>query len=129
MTIESALRSALTDALLADTGLCAVLGGARVYDEIAGIPPHVEYPYIRIGDVTSDDDQHWLVLHGFSRDSHRQAHILTGALLQALDDMPLKLDGYQPVKMRFAVADIHRETDGRTYHALVRFVAVTEEVK
>jgi len=28
--------------------------------------------------------------------------------------------------LRFTVADIRRESDGRTYHALVRFRAVTE---
>ena len=30
------------------------------------------------------------------------------------------------VDFRFAVADVRREADGRTYHALVRFRAVTE---
>ena len=30
------------------------------------------------------------------------------------------------VNMRFAVADVRREADGRTYHALIRFRAVTE---
>jgi hypothetical protein len=28
--------------------------------------------------------------------------------------------------LRFAVADVRREADGRTYHALVRFRAMTE---
>jgi len=30
------------------------------------------------------------------------------------------------VNLRFAVADVRREADGRTYHALVRFRAMTE---
>jgi hypothetical protein len=46
--------------------------------------------------------------------------------LQALDDAPLTLAGYCLVNFRFAVADIRRESDGRTYHAQVRFRAVTE---
>jgi len=46
--------------------------------------------------------------------------------LQALDDAPLALAGQRLVNLRFAVADVRREADGRTYHALVRFRAVTE---
>jgi hypothetical protein len=46
--------------------------------------------------------------------------------LQALDDAPLAPDGHTLVNLRFSVADIRREADGRTYHALVRFRAVTE---
>ncbi|MBB5046533.1 glutathionyl-hydroquinone reductase [Rhodopseudomonas rhenobacensis] len=30
------------------------------------------------------------------------------------------------VHLRFVLADIRREADGRSYHALVRFRAVTE---
>ena len=35
-------------------------------------------------------------------------------------------DGHRLVNLRFSIADIRREADGRTYHALVRFRAVTE---
>jgi len=45
---------------------------------------------------------------------------------QALDDAPLVLTGHTLVNCRFSVADVRREADGRTYHALVRFRAVTE---
>ena len=44
----------------------------------------------------------------------------------ALDDAPLAPAGHRLVNLRFALADIRREADGRTYHALVRFRAVTE---
>jgi hypothetical protein len=46
--------------------------------------------------------------------------------MQALDDAPLVLADHHLVNFRFAVADVRREGDGRTYHALVRFRAVTE---
>jgi glutathionyl-hydroquinone reductase len=52
--------------------------------------------------------------------------MIAGALLQALDDAPLSLADHRLVNFRFAVADVRREADGRTYHALVRFRAVTE---
>jgi hypothetical protein len=52
--------------------------------------------------------------------------VIAGALLSALDDAPLPLDGHRLVNLRFALADIRREAAGRTYHAVVRFRAVTE---
>jgi hypothetical protein len=127
-----ALRAAIHAALLADTGLGAALGGHRVYDE----PPRdVAFPYVTLGDarivdVSADGgevQEHQLTLHAWSRQGgHREAHVITGALLQALDDAPLTPVGHRLVNLRFAVADIRREADGRTYHALVRFRAITE---
>ena len=129
---NAALRAAIHDALSADAPLAALLGGARVYDE----PPRTaEFPYVTLGEARVSDfsaggeagEEHQLTLHAYSRQGgHRQAHLVAGALLQALDDAPLALAGHQLVNLRFSVADIRRETDGRTYHALVRFRAVTE---
>ncbi len=135
MTLANvALRAAIHDALLADSALASVLGGARVYDE----PPRdAEFPYVTLGearliDASSDGGQtqeHQLTLHAWSRKGgHREAHVIAGALLQALDDAPLEPDGHRLVNLRFSIADIRRESDGRTYHALVRFRAVTEPV-
>ena len=39
---------------------------------------------------------------------------------------PLTLAEHNLVNFRFATADVRREADGRTYHAPVRFRAVTE---
>lgn len=133
MTIANvALRTAIYDALIADTALTSALGGARIYDE----PPRgASFPYVTLGearllDASADDSQtqeHQLTLHAWSRKGgHREAHVIAGALLQALDDAPLELDGQRLVNLRFSIADIRREADGRTYHALVRFRAITE---
>ena len=127
-----ALRAAIHDALIADTALTAVLGGAHVYDEV---PRNVAFPYVTLGDSRIVDasadgggvQEHQLTLHAWSRQGgHKEAHVITGALLQALDDAPLAPSGHRLVNLRFAIADIRREADGRTYHALVRFRAVTE---
>jgi hypothetical protein len=128
----TALRAAIHDALVADTALAAALGGAKVYDE----PPRdAAFPYVTLGDArvldASADDgptqEHQLTLHAWSRQGgHKQAHIITGALLAALDDAALSPDGHRLVNLRFSIADIRREADGRTYHALVRFRAITE---
>ena len=129
-----ALRAAIHHALSTDSGLTAALGGARVYDA----PPRgATFPYVtlgeaRVSDASADDgptQEHLLTLHAWSRQGgHKEAHGIAGALLHALDDAPLTPDGHRLINLRFAVADIRRESDGRTYHAVVRFRAVTEPV-
>ena len=127
-----ALRAAIHDALVIDSGVVAALGGAHVYD----VPPrNAALPYVTLGDAriidaSADDSptqEHQLTLHAWSRQGgHKEAHVIAGALLQALDDAALAPDGHRLVNLRFTLADIRREADGRTYHALVRFRAVTE---
>src|SRR5215213_8250410 len=128
----AALRAAIHAALNANAALTAVLGGTRVYDEP---PPAPVFPYVTLGEARVTDysaggepgEEHQITLHGWSRQGgHREAHLIAGALLQALDDAPLAPAGHHLVNLRFALADIRREADGRTYHALVRFRAVTE---
>ncbi|MFN3659565.1 MAG: DUF3168 domain-containing protein [Pseudolabrys sp.] len=131
---SAALRAAVHGALAADAALTALLGGPKIYDE----PPRgAEFPYVTLGEARVADfsagaergEEHQLTLHAWSRQGgHRQAHLIAGALLQALDDAALTLADHHLVNFRFAVADVRREADGRTYHALVRFRAVTEPV-
>jgi hypothetical protein len=129
---SAALRAAVHDALVADASLAAALGGPKIYDE----PPRAAtFPYVTLGETrisdfstgTESGEEHQLTLHAWSRQGgHKEAHIIAGALLQALDDAPLTLADHQLINFRFSVADVRREADGRTYHALVRFRAVTE---
>lgn len=131
-TAAAALRAAIHAALTADSALAALLGGAKIYDEPpkAAALPYVTIGEARVANFSADEapgEEHRLTLHAFSRQGgHREAHLVTGALLQALDDAPLALAGHRLVNLRFALADVRREADGRTYHALVRFRAVTE---
>ena len=129
---SAALRAAVHDALADDAALTALLGGPKVYDE----PPRAAaFPYVTLGETriadfstgTESGAEHQLTLHAWSRQGgHKEAHLIAGALLAALDDAPLALTDHTLVNFRFAVADVRREADGRTYHALVRFRAVTE---
>ncbi|MBV6488045.1 MAG: DUF3168 domain-containing protein [Pseudorhodoplanes sp.] len=128
----ASLRTAIHGALSADGALVALLGGAKIYDEV---PRAADFPYVALGEARVNDysagdepgEEHLMTLHAYSQQGgHREAHVIAGALLQALDDAPLSLDGHQLVNLRFSIADIRREADGRTYHALVRFRAVTE---
>lgn len=125
-----ALREAIFDALCRDAALTILLGaGTKIF---LGEPLIHPFPRIEIGAAKlidfdgSDVEEHEITLHAYTRGDHRGAHMLAGALLQALDDVPLTIPGHRLVNFRFAVADIRREADGRTYHALVRFRAVTE---
>ena len=131
-TAATALRAAIHNALVADGALSALLGGPKVYDEP---PTGAAFPYVTLGDARVSDfstasdpgEEHRLTLHAWSRQGgHREARMIAGALLQALDDAPLAPGGFHLVNLRFSAADIRREADGRTYHALVRFRAVTE---
>jgi hypothetical protein len=130
-TAATALRAAIHAALVTDGALAALLGGTKVYDEA---PASAAFPYVTLGDARIVDAstaseagfEHQLTLHAWSRQGgHREAHDIAGAILQALDDAPLSLVGHHLVELRFALADIRREADGRTYHALVRFRALT----
>ena len=131
---SAALRAAIHDALTADGALTALLGGPKVFDEV---PRGAAFPYVTLGEArvtdfstgTEPGEEHQITLHAWSRQGgHREAHLISGALLQALDDAPLALADHRLVNLRFATADVRRETDGRTYHALVRFRAMTEPV-
>jgi hypothetical protein len=133
-TATAALRAAIHDALVADGALTSILGGAKIYDEP---PASAAFPYVTLGEARVTDfsageerlEEHQLTLHAWSRQGgHKEAHGIAGALLHALDDAPLSPDGHQLINLRFSLADIRREADGRTYHALVRFRAVTEAI-
>src|SRR5262245_16963497 len=128
---SAALRAAVHDALTNDAALVATLGGAKIYDEP---PREAAVPYVKLGEMRVADFssggepglEHQLTLHAWSRQGgQREAHVIAGALLQALDDASLALAGHRLINFRFAVADMRREADGRTYHALVRFRAVS----
>jgi hypothetical protein len=129
---SAALRAAVHDALAANTPLTSLLGGPKIFDQ----PPRsAVFPYVTLGEARLSDfstgdapgAEHALTLHAWSRQGgHKEAHMIAGAVLQALDDAPLTLADHHLVNLRFAVADVRREADGRTYHALVRFRAVTE---
>jgi len=126
------LRAAIHDALIADAGLNAVLGANKIFDvpQRQAMFPYVTLGEMRLQNISADDAplyEHLLTLHVWSREGgHKQAHLITGVLLSALDDAALVITGHRLVNLRFTLADIRREADGRTYHAVVRFRAVTE---
>ncbi|MFS8039223.1 DUF3168 domain-containing protein [Xanthobacter sp. AM11] len=127
-----ALRAAIHAALAADAPLGALLGGARIFD----VPPaDAAFPFVALGEAVVADwstateagTEHALTLHAFSRSGGRaEAFALAAAVQEALHDAPLALAGHRLANLRATTAEVRREADGRTFHALVRFRAVTE---
>jgi hypothetical protein len=126
------LRKAIRDTLAANAALTALLGGAKIHDEV---PPGAAFPYVVLGDAetrpfgtqTSDGEEHRLSLSAWSmQGGRREAHLIAAALLDALADAPLSLPDHALIHMRLASADIARQPDGRTHAAHLRFRAITE---
>ena len=127
-----ALRQALYTRLAADAPLLALLGGPRIHD---APPADAAFPFVTLGDAlvadwstaTEGGSEQSLTLHAFSRAGGRQeGFAIAAAVQQALHDAPLALAGHRLANLRATTAEVRREGDGRTYHALIRFRAVTE---
>ncbi|GGF53168.1 hypothetical protein GCM10007301_10780 [Azorhizobium oxalatiphilum] len=126
-----ALRRALRARLLVDTPLAALVG-ARVHD----VPPaDVVFPFVTLGEAVVSDwstateggSEQALTLHVFSRQGGRaEASTICAAVQEALHDAPLALEGHRLANLRATTAEVRRDGDGRTFHGLVRFRAITE---
>ncbi len=127
-----AVRAAIHAALAADTPLLALLGGAKIYD----VPPkEADFPFVALGEAVVADwstateagTEHQLTLHVFTRSGGRaEAYAVAAAVQEALHDAPLTLAAHRLANLRATTAEVVRESDGRTFHGLVRFRAVTE---
>jgi hypothetical protein len=127
-----ALQSALITSLQASTDLATVMGAPRIYDDV---PPGTPYPYVTIGQTVERDwatgtetgSEHTVTFHVWSRTpGRRQVHLIVGLMRTVLSSAAIALTGHRLVNLRHEFSDARRESDGETYHALVRFRAVTE---
>ncbi|MEP9352047.1 DUF3168 domain-containing protein [Xanthobacter sp. KR7-65] len=127
-----ALRAALHAALAADAALVALLGAPRIHD----VPPaDADFPFVALGEAVVADwstateagTEQALTLHVFSRSGGRaEAFAIAARVQEVLHDGALALAGHRLANLRATTAEVRRESDGRTFHALVRFRAVTE---
>jgi hypothetical protein len=127
-----ALQSALVASLVASADLTILMGASRIFDDV---PPGTPYPYVTIGQTVERDwstgsdfgSEHTVTLHVWSREpGRRQVHQIVGLMRAALASAPLTLADHRLVNLRHEFSDARRESDGETYHALVRYRAVTE---
>jgi hypothetical protein len=126
------LQQAVHASLAADSGVLALLGGDRVYDDV---PQGAAFPYLALAGFTVRD---WatgtepgteinFTVNAWSRGAgHKEAHHLAEAVRTALHDAPLSLSGHHLVNLRHEASDARRERDSDTYRISVRFRAVLE---
>ena len=126
------LQKAAYQSLAADAALIGLLGGERLYDHV---PQSSAFPYVAIDQMRINDwstgsergSEHVLMLHIWSRyDGKREAYEIADAIRNRLDDAELTLDDNRLVNLMHQYSDLKRDPDGETYHAIMRFRAVTE---
>ena len=131
---SEALQRAFHQALVGDAGLLALLGGARVYDDV---PVRGEFPYVTFGQSlerdwsTGSDDgwEHTITLHVWSRARGRkETQAILSAARRVLHDASLSLDDCRLVNLRHEFSEARRDTDGETFHGAARFRAVNEVI-
>jgi hypothetical protein len=126
------LQKAVYGALVADAALVALLGGARIYDDV---PRGAAFPYITFGPGTTRDwstgteagAEHLFTLRAWSKaGGEKEVHLVLEAIRAALHEASLTLDGHRLVSLRHETSDALRGADGETYQGVARFRAVTE---
>ncbi len=120
-------------ALSADAGIQSLLGSPpRLFEHV---PDGTAFPYLVIGggatlEAGTDTGQgsfHRLVLHVWSRErGMSECRAVMDAVRSVLHEAALALSGRTLTYLRFSGSDVLRETDGRTFHGIVRFIARSE---
>jgi hypothetical protein len=126
------LQQAVYAALAASEPLTTLLGGERIYD---ATPQAVAFPFLVIDQTqirdwstgTEQGAEHVLLLHVWSQnESKREAYEIADAARDVLDGAALSPDEHQLVNLTHQYSDLRRDEDGKTYHGIIRFRAVTE---
>jgi hypothetical protein len=127
------LQKAVFEALSADEALTAAMGGkGRLFD---GAPYNQDFPFITFGEITSSDwstgteagEDHSLTLHVWSRAGGKKQVFQAAAVIYGLlHDASLQLSGFKLIGLRHQATTVRLGTDGETFHAALRFRAVTE---
>ena len=129
-----ALRRAMLAALVADSALLSMLGGAHIYDEA---PPGAPTPRIAFADVQTRDwsaqsspgYEQMLTLTVWSGGrGARESLDIADRVIAVLDQAPLTLAGHSLIDLRFIALATKREQAGRYARADVRFRATTETI-
>lgn len=134
MTVNPALalQTGLRTTLLADPGLVAALGGEHVFDDVPRDPP---FPYITVGEIetrdwstqTSRGHEHTATVNLWSRyRGRKQVQELIAEVDRVLDGAEPVLADHRLVNLSVVFWTAVRDSDGETYHGIVRLRAVTE---
>jgi hypothetical protein len=132
MTPALALQNAIRVALLADTALMTLLGGAHVFDEMprGEQSPYVTFTVIETRDWgVSDQKAHeiFLTLEVATNERGRtQAYAICERIETVLDNATLVLTGHRLINLRAVFWSVARAKNDKTIGATMRFRAATE---
>jgi hypothetical protein len=111
------LQKAAYDALAADAALLSLL-------------PYVVLDQTRVTDWSTGTErgaEHMLMLHVWSRyRGKHEVYEIADAIRDRLDEASLTLGENRLINLRHQFSDLKRDEDGETYHAVLRFRAITE---
>jgi len=126
------LQKAIYAALRADAPLAALLGAARIYDDV---PRGAAFPYVTFGPSTTRDwstgtetgAEHIVTLRAWSKaGGEREVHQILDTVRAALEGATLAIEGQRLVNFRYEASETQRGADGETFAGAARFRAVTE---
>lgn len=132
MSAAWALQQALYGALVGDTALTGLLGGAKIYD---GAPQDADLPYVIFAQSLArdwsagdeDGEEHIITLHVWSEWAGRkQVHEIMSALRDLLHGADLALSAHRLVNLRHEFSDARREPGAEMFRGITRYRAVTE---
>lgn len=131
MMNAAGLHVAVHEALTTDPMLVDQVAG-RVFDQP---PQDVEFPYLSYGpsittpneaDCFKGEDVSFQIDVWSRRSSRGEAAVIGGAVVAALHRKSLTITGGNVVFVRSTFSQILKDPDGRTFHGVLRFEAMTE---
>jgi hypothetical protein len=132
MNAALALQQAMRTALLADTALITLLGGAHIFDEVPRGEPtlHVSFAGIETRDWSVMDQkahEHFLTLEVVTNERSRaQAQNICNRIEAVLDNAALILTGHRLINLRVVFWSVARTKAEPKFGATLRFRAATE---
>ena len=132
MNAALALVEAMRAALLADTALTALLGGAHVFDEVPrGEPPlHVSFTNVETRDwsvMEQKAHEHFVTIEvGTNERGRAKAQAICNRIEAVLDNAALTLTDHHLVNLRLIFWNVARMKNDKTFGATLRFRAATE---
>ncbi|QGM96323.1 DUF3168 domain-containing protein [Methylocystis parvus] len=127
-----ALRKAVKTHLLADAGIVAALGGAKIFDEAPrnGDPPYILFADAQMRDWSAQASRGAEQIMALAVLSTQRglgvALNLAQMVVDRLDEAPLALDGHTLIDLRFVSLDTRRDQSGRFARVTMLFRATTE---
>jgi hypothetical protein len=132
MSAALALQQAMREALIADAGLKALLGGAHIFDELprGEQPLFVNFAGIETRDWSTATDkahEHFVVIDVTTNARSRAlAQSICSTIEALLDNAVLTLTGHRLINLRVVFWNVAKQKNSENYGAQLRFRAATE---